>query len=63
MGLDVHEIVLLVNRAERLLAQEREGRAGAAGRLDAAIHELERVDGWILTPVVERLLRARRRPA
>jgi hypothetical protein len=62
MGLDVHEVILLVDRAERLLAEERDGRAGAAALLDAALHALGRADGWVLTPVVERLLRARRPP-
>jgi hypothetical protein len=63
MGLDVHEIIILVNRAERLLAEERDGRAGAAILLDAALRALENAQGWVLTPVVERLNRARRPPA
>jgi hypothetical protein len=60
MGLDVHEVMILVNRAERLVAEERDGRAGAGILLDAALRALGQADGWILTPVVDRLLRARR---
>jgi hypothetical protein len=63
MGLDVHEVIMLVNRAERLLVEERDGRAGAATLLDAALRALETAQGWVLTPVVERLHRARRPPA
>jgi hypothetical protein len=62
LGLDVTEVIMLVDRAERLLAEERDGRDGAAALLDAALRALELADGWILTPVVERLLRARRPP-
>lgn len=53
---------MLVNRAERLLVEERDGRAGAATLLDAALRALENAQGWVLTPVVERLQRARRPP-